>query len=367
GGHAVLVTRARRGIRRVEASALRLLQSDRAGLVLVLKTTFASAAAFELARLTVGSRVPALAAMAAIITVQVSGSKPVRRAIEYSAGVAAGVIAAVLLTRVLGVHWWSIALLVLLSLLGGRLIRLGSQANQIAISALLVMSLGSSYGWTRITDTLIGAGIGVATSLVVPRRPLDRALRSEISAAATEISLAVRGMAASVRDGWSGADVRAALGAARGVSRSLAEPRDALEAERDERRVALPSRRTELARALNRCDAALTALDHVTNQVRSVGRTLLALADVGAADPALVEVLELVAQALSMWGSAASAQQPQHQPLQDVLVTAQLSLAQLRGDEPEWVAMRLELERVLGELDPAGAHAQAVVAGSPHG
>ncbi|MCW2542531.1 MAG: hypothetical protein JWM40_83 [Frankiales bacterium] len=346
---------------------LRLLQFDRAGLVLVLKTTFASAASFELARLTVGSRVPALAAMAAIITVQVSGSRPVRRAIEYSAGVAAGVIAAVLLTRLLGLHWWSIALLVLLSLLGGRLIRLGSQANQIAISALLVMSLGSSYGWGRILDTLIGAAIGVAISLAVPRRPLDRAIRAEVSAASIEISLAVRGMAASVRDGWSAADVRAALGAARRVSRSLVEPRDALEAERDERRVTLPSRRTELVRALNRCDAALAALDHVANQVRSVGRSLLSLADEGAVDPDLVELLELTAQALSAWGSAACAERPELGALQAALADAHQSLARVSRHEPRWIGMTLELERLLGELHPEGAHADALVAGSMRG
>jgi hypothetical protein len=196
---------------------------------------------------------------------------------------------------------------------------------------------------------------------------LDRAVRAQVSAAAVEISLAVRGMAASVRDGWSAADVRAALGAARGVSRSLVDPRDAIEAERDERRMTLPSRRTELARALNRCDAALTALDHVTNQVRSVGRSLLSLADEGAADPALVDLLELTAQALSTWGSAASADEPQLDALQDVLARARLALASITRREPEWISMTLELERMLGELEPDGAHAEALVAGSSHG
>jgi hypothetical protein len=121
--HAVQVVTPRQLMRRSEAATLRLLQSDRAALTLIVKTTFASAVAFELARTTVGSTVPALAAMAAIITVQVSGSRTVRRALEYSAGVAAGVIVAILLTRFLGVRWWSNSLLVLMSLFAGRIIR----------------------------------------------------------------------------------------------------------------------------------------------------------------------------------------------------------------------------------------------------
>jgi hypothetical protein len=362
---------------RVEAAMLRLLNSDRQGLLIVVKATVASAAAFELARTTVGSRVPALAALAAIITVQVSGSQTTRRALEYSSGVTAGVIAAILLSRFLGVHWWSISLLTLLSLLAGRLIRLGSQANQIAISALLVMSLGSSYGWTRIVDTLIGAAIGVATSLAVPQPSGDRAVRSQVAAAASELALALRGMSAGVGQGWSPADARGFLSSARDVSRVLADVRGSVETERDERRVSLVGRRTNGDRGLDRCDAALAALDHVTNEVRSIGRFLLAMATdtaaVSEADrAALGELLELVAGAIDAWGRAAGAEDPAPHlarlQAESEFATAKLaSIADVRtpaSRDPQWVAVQLEIERIAGELDPAGAHGAAIAPSS---
>jgi uncharacterized membrane protein YccC len=363
----------RRQVRRAEAATLRLLQSDRAALLLIVKATFASAVAFELARTTVGSTVPALAAMAAIITVQVSGSRTVRRALEYSAGVVAGVIVAILLTRFLGVHWWSISLLVLLSLFAGRIIRLGSQANQIAISALLVMSLGSSYGWTRVSDTLIGAAVGVATSVAVPPPSLERTVRNQIASAATELSLAIRGMSAGVGAGWSAADVRDALGSARVVSQLLVEPRASVEAERDERRLSLASRRRGGARSLDRCDAALTALDHVTNEVRSVGRSVLAMSTkqtaVSESERAdLGGLLDALAQVVADWGTAAGADDAT--PHLDRLLNARDQLTakcnalrdlnQPASMEPQWIAMLLEIERIVGELNPAGAHGAAI-------
>jgi uncharacterized membrane protein YccC len=361
-------------MRRVETAVLRLLQSDRPALLVVLKATFASAAAFELARNTTGSRVPALAAMAAIITVQVSGSQTVRRALEYSAGVAAGVIVAIVLTRFLGLHWWSIALLVLLGLITGRLIRLGSQANQIAISALLVMSLGSSYGWSRVVDTLIGSAVGAVTSLAVPTPSVERRVRRQIASAAAELTVAIRGMSAALGDGWSSADVvRDALGAARGVSRALVDPRAAIETAQDERRLSLPRARTGDDRRMDRCDAALTALDHATNQVRSVGRNVLTLsldspADSEAERVGLGQLLHAVAQLTDAWRAAVAADEPSAHlgPLRDALDEATTKRASLLDGhppgplEPLWVASLLEVERIIGELDPAGAHGAAV-------
>jgi hypothetical protein len=365
---------------RVEAATSRLLHSDRQGLLLVVKATVASAGAFELARTTVGSHLPALAAMSAIITVQVSASQTTRRAVEYSAGVAAGVIAAILLTRVLGVHWWSISLLTLLSLLAGRLIRLGSQANQIAISALLVMSLGSSYGWNRIIDTLIGAGIGIAVSLTGPQPSWDRAARSQVAAAATAIGVALRAMSVDLRRGGSPADVRDSLEAARNVSQTLADVRRLVDTARDERRVPLAGRRMRGEADLDRFDAALPALDHVTNEVRSIGRSLLSIATEKTALPetdraALADLLAATASAINAWGSAAGAENPvpgraQLEDKTQAVAARRASLAESWRSEavdPRCTSILVEIDRIIGELDPNGAHGAAIAPPSTDG
>ncbi|HTR71686.1 MAG TPA: FUSC family protein [Mycobacteriales bacterium] len=367
----------RRRLRAMAIAAPRLLHSDRPALLIVVKSTFAAAAAFELARHTIGSAIPALAAMAAIITVQVSGSQTVRRALEYSAGVAAGVIAAIALTRLLGVHWWSIGLLVFLALIAGRLIRLGSQANQVAISALLVMSLGSSYGWTRVSDALIGSAVGVVTSLVTPSPSPERRLRGQIGSAADELVVVIRRMADGLRAGWSPAEARDTLGSARSVSRLLVDPRTFVERARDEHRVSLAGRWQVEPRGLDRCDAALTALDHVTNEVRSVGRNLLAIsvdntAHRGRDRSAFGDVLEAVADTLDAWRIAAIADGagPQLDRLGLTSDRAAAKLLSLKHEgrpdqlEPLWVALLIDVERLIGELDPAGAHGAAVTASS---
>jgi uncharacterized membrane protein YgaE (UPF0421/DUF939 family) len=368
------VTSLRGVLRQVEVATLRLLRSDRSALLLVVKATFAAAAAFELARETVGSTVPALAAMAGIITVQVSVAQTVRRAVEYSVGVAAGFIFAILLTRVMGLHWWSLALLVFLALLVGRLIRLGSQANQVAISALLVMSLGSSYGWSRVVDSLIGSGVGMLTNFFVPSPSPWRTLEVQIRSAAAEIGTAVRLMATTVRSGWTASDARTALGIARAVSRSLAEPRAEVESQRDELRVSLSTRRrSEAGLRLDRTDAAVTALDHVTNEVRSVGRGLLALAeDAEHSLPAalhvmLADLLDGIAHCLDSWSTAAGDGSTGHvETLRAALQRASASQSAFgceigSAPPPVLAGVMVDVERIRGELDPEGAHAAALL------
>ena len=59
--------------------------------------------------------------------------------------------------------------MVVIGLMLGRTLRLGTQVNQVATTALLVYSLGRGYGLERVWDTLIGAAVGItANALVAP-------------------------------------------------------------------------------------------------------------------------------------------------------------------------------------------------------
>ena len=75
---------------------------------------------------------------------------------------------AVLVGNAVGLHWWSIGLVVLGGLMIGELLRLGAFSSQVAISALLAYSLGSGYGAVRAIDTVVGAVIGAAVNVLVP-------------------------------------------------------------------------------------------------------------------------------------------------------------------------------------------------------
>ncbi len=97
-----------------------------------------------------------------MLTVQVTVWDSVSRGLQRALGVVVGVLLAYALARLLGMHVWSVALLVFVSWVAGQVLRLGQQgAVQVPVSALLVLVLGASttgYAVDRVVDTFVGAG-----------------------------------------------------------------------------------------------------------------------------------------------------------------------------------------------------------------
>ncbi len=141
----------RDGWRRLRRLGLRRwLRLERGTLRQMAKTALAATLSWELADRLLHSPLPALAALGAILTVQGTVKGPSTFGIQQVVGVTVGVGAALLAARVLGVHTWSVGLVILGALVVGNLLRLGRQTNQVAISALLVLALGTATaasGW----------------------------------------------------------------------------------------------------------------------------------------------------------------------------------------------------------------------------
>jgi hypothetical protein len=153
-----------------------------------------------------------------------------------------------------------------------------------------------------------------------------------------------------------------------------------VEAARDERRLTVPARRLRELRRLDRCDAALAALDHATNEVRSLGRGLLAMVvDEEPLAPgeraALGDLLEAVVAGVQTWRLAVAAEDGPNNldQLRSALDRATAELQSLRTGQwhspldPLRIALLLDIERIIGELDPDGAHAAAVTEPSSSG
>src|SRR5688572_13934079 len=136
----------------------------RAPLLQVLKSAAATIAAWLLAGWLVPGPLPVFAAIAALLVVQPSVNQSLSKALERSAGVILGVVIAVLLTMVLGPQSWVVLAAVVVAMLIAWALRASTgTANQVAISAVLVLALGTSnpdYALDRIIETLIGAAIG---------------------------------------------------------------------------------------------------------------------------------------------------------------------------------------------------------------
>ena len=122
------------------------------------KTTLAAVISWELALRLPGSQPPVLAPLTALLVTQLTLVKTITGSLQRVASVTAGVLVALLVADLIGLHWWSVGLVIFLSLALGQVLKLGSHRMEVPISALLVMTLGGTPGiaGTRVLETLIG-------------------------------------------------------------------------------------------------------------------------------------------------------------------------------------------------------------------
>jgi hypothetical protein len=100
--------------------------------------------------------------------------------------------------RLAGINAWSIALVIFVSLVAGRALRLGQQGSvQVPVSALLVLALGAAtkgYAVDRVVDTAIGAGFGVLVNLVIVPRPHLAKAAAQVQAFAGSLASLLAGL-----------------------------------------------------------------------------------------------------------------------------------------------------------------------------
>lgn len=206
--------------------------TDRVVWLTIIKAALASAISYLLARWWIGSRFPVFAPLAAMLTVQATVLETVRTGVQRSIGVVCGVLVAFVFGSAVGVHWWSIGLLVLLASLIGRSLALTtSGATQVAVSALLVLILSdgsNSYAIDRVLETLLGAGVGITFSLAffppVHIGDSGKALRE----LAEGLAATLTNDANAIRDDWPGTNWPRRLDKARTVETRLTRAREAV-------------------------------------------------------------------------------------------------------------------------------------------
>ena len=153
---------------------LSILQtSARSPILQVLKTSVAVIASWLLCALLFQQQAPIFAAIAALIVVQPSVNQSLAKGVERSVGVILGVVLAYGVGYLFGTASWVILTAIVISLIAAWTLKLGQgSANQIPISAMLVLSIGNlgpGYAVDRILETIIGAAIGLAVNvLIVP-------------------------------------------------------------------------------------------------------------------------------------------------------------------------------------------------------
>ena len=161
---------------------------SRLPLLQVLKTALAAIAAWIVAITIIPGQLPVFAAIAAILVVQPSVNQSFGKALERSLGVITGVVLATAIGSVFGHSAWIVLLAIVVAILLGWVLRLGpGSANQIPISAMLVLSIGAAtpdYAFARIIETVLGAGIGLLVNVVLVAPILLAPARAAVGALA---------------------------------------------------------------------------------------------------------------------------------------------------------------------------------------
>ncbi len=150
----------------------RLRNDGRAGLLWSLRITIAAVASYVVATLLFPGTQPLLAPLTAMLVVQVTPVSLLASGLDRVVAVVTGVSLAVAFAAVLPLEWWSLGLLIFVSIAIGQALRLRANLIEVAISGMLVLGVGSltaeSAGWQRIAETLVGAAVGIAANLLFP-------------------------------------------------------------------------------------------------------------------------------------------------------------------------------------------------------
>ncbi|MFI8191755.1 aromatic acid exporter family protein [Streptomyces sp. NPDC085946] len=137
--------------------------------VQALRSAAAATIAYVIALRLSPEAAPLTAPLTALLVVQVTLYATLTNGIRRVNAVVAGVVVAIAFSLLVGLTWWSLALLIVASLAVGHLVRVDEYVPEVAISAMLVLGVTSigDTAWARILETLIGAVVGLAFNLLL--------------------------------------------------------------------------------------------------------------------------------------------------------------------------------------------------------
>jgi uncharacterized membrane protein YgaE (UPF0421/DUF939 family) len=259
--------------RRRERSISDLLGIDRGVLLQALKISLSAGVSWALAVWWLDSPSPIWAPITASLIALLTVRDSVRDAAEKVFAVLIGILVAIWLGGLIGLHAWSIALIVGLGFLVGKALRLGGgAAAQIPINGLFVLALGSAQVEQRFLDTLIGAAVAVLVNFaVVPPNYVREASRS-VSTFADGLTDVLGTISAGTSGPWTLEQAAGWLRTAREQGKLATRADD--DADRAAQSLHFHPGRASWTNALDRLQQANDTLQIVEVQVRTLARTV---------------------------------------------------------------------------------------------
>jgi Aromatic acid exporter family member 1 len=247
-----------------------------------LRLTGAAVAAYLAALLALDDPRPVLAPLTALLVVQVTLVGTLADTFRRIISVVAGVAVAIVFSAFVGFSWWSLGLIIAVSLLIGQMLRLGAHQLEVPISAMLVLAVGGSEAAAldRINATIVGAAVGLLVNVIFPPAVQSQSAGAAVEEYARDVAGLLDSVAAGIDQPVTSDQVRRWLSEARDLT--YAVPRveavlDGLEASRRLNPRAIDSITT--APGLR---SGLSALEHTSLALRALYRLL---ADVGLNSP----------------------------------------------------------------------------------
>ncbi|MFH9011185.1 aromatic acid exporter family protein [Streptomyces sp. NPDC017943] len=160
----------REAVRDWTARATRIVRKRRDPVVVqTLRSATAATIAYVIALRLSPEAAPLTAPLTALLVVQVTLYATLTNGFRRVNAVVTGVLVAIAFSLLVGLTWWSLALLLVASLAVGRLVRVEEYVPEVAISAMLVLGVTTvgDTAWARVVETLIGASVGLACNLLL--------------------------------------------------------------------------------------------------------------------------------------------------------------------------------------------------------
>jgi hypothetical protein len=170
-------------------------------LVNVIRLTTAAMVSYLLTLTLTSGAIDLTGPLTALLVMQASAFSTLKMGAIRVGAVLAGVLVATLVSIWIGLTWWSLGAVIAASLILARIFRLGEQAMEAPISAMLILGVTNPNvaAEIRVLNTLIGAGVGVAFNLIyppaLPTRRASRAIIDAADATAAPLDAASQGLA----------------------------------------------------------------------------------------------------------------------------------------------------------------------------
>ena len=168
----------------------------------VLRLTAAAVVSYLITLVLTQGAIDLTGPLTALLVMQASAFSTLRMGVVRVGAVLSGVFVAILLSSWIGLTWWSLGAAIAVSLLLGKVLRLGEQALETPISAMLILGV-TNYDIAaeiRVLNTFIGAGVGVVFNVLyppaMPTRSAGRAVLRVAEAAAAPLDAAGQALAA---------------------------------------------------------------------------------------------------------------------------------------------------------------------------